>query len=83
MSEVPKIVVVQDEDKSAGVLVPVFSLRTGEDAGIGDSHGVRQFIDFAAEQGIGFVQLLPINEIGPDYSPYNAISSVASRTDDD
>ena len=43
--------------------MPVFSLRSGEDAGIGDTHGLRQFIDFAAEQGIGFVQLLPINEI--------------------
>jgi 4-alpha-glucanotransferase len=34
-------------------------------------------MDWAAEHGIGFVQLLPINETGPDNSPYNAISSVA------
>ncbi|MDF1754992.1 MAG: 4-alpha-glucanotransferase [Verrucomicrobiales bacterium] len=64
-------------DRSAGILVPAFSIRTGDDIGIGDTEGVRQFIDFAAEQQFGFIQLLPINEIGPDNSPYNAISSVA------
>lgn len=71
----------QDSDgdgaRTAGILVPFFSIRTGEDLGIGDTEGVRQFIDFAAEQGYGFLQLLPINELGPDNSPYNAISSVA------
>ena len=77
MSEVQNTATGQAEEKLAGVLVPVFSIRTREDVGIGDNHGLRQFIDFAAEQGIGFVQLLPINEIGPDNSPYNAISSVA------
>lgn len=64
-------------DRLAGILVPSFSIRTGEDLGIGDTAGVLQFIDFAAEQGYGFVQLLPINEVGADNSPYNAISSVA------
>ena len=77
MSEVQQTGTGHGGDKLAGVLVPVFSIRTPEDVGIGDNHGLRQFIDFAAEQGIGFVQLLPINEIGPDNSPYNAISSVA------
>ncbi len=52
-------------------------MRTGEDQGIGDTSGVRQFIDVAKELGFGFIQLLPINEIGPDNSPYNAITSVA------
>ena len=32
---------------------------------------------WAADLGMGFVQLLPINETGSDNSPYNAISSVA------
>ena len=63
--------------RSAGVLVPVFSLRTEDDQGIGDVEGLRQFIDWAADARFGFVQLLPVNETGPDNSPYNAISSVA------
>jgi len=61
----------------AGVLVPLFSLRGEHDLGIGDLASLREFVSFAAEAGFGFVQLLPVNETGPDNSPYNAISSVA------
>lgn len=63
--------------RSAGVLVPVFSLRRNGGLGIGDVTALKQFVDWAAELGLGFVQLLPINETGSDNSPYNAISSVA------
>lgn len=63
--------------RRAGVLCPVFALRTGEDLGIGDTEAVRGLIDWAAETGLGFVQFLPINATGRDNSPYNAISSVA------
>lgn len=61
----------------AGILVPVFSIRGESDLGIGDVASLREFVRFASETGFGFVQLLPINETGPDNSPYNAISSVA------
>ncbi len=61
----------------AGILVPVFSLRGENDLGIGDVRTLHDFVNFAAETGFGFVQLLPVNETGPDNSPYNAISSVA------
>lgn len=61
----------------AGILVPVFSIRGEGDLGIGDVNSLREFIGFASEAGFGFVQLLPVNETGPDNSPYNAISSVA------
>lgn len=65
------------EQKIAGVLAPLFALRTESDLGIGDLEGLRQFIDWAAEIGFGLVQILPINEMGGDHSPYNAISAVA------
>lgn len=45
--------------------------------GIGDTLALREWIDWAADHGVGFLQLLPINETGSDDSPYNAISSVA------
>src|SRR3954462_582939 len=63
--------------KIAGVLAPLFAIRTEDDLGIGDLAGLRQFIDWAAEIGFKLVQLLPINETGGDHSPYNAISAVA------
>ena len=65
------------DQKIAGVLAPLFALRTETDLGIGDLEALRQFIDWAAEIGFKIVQLLPINEMGGDHSPYNAISAVA------
>ncbi len=61
----------------AGILVPAFSIRGENDLGIGDVASLREFVHFAVETGFGFIQLLPINETGPDNSPYNCISSVA------
>lgn len=65
------------EQKIAGVLAPLFALRTETDLGVGDLEALRQFIDWAAGIGFKIVQLLPINEMGGDHSPYNAISAVA------
>ena len=57
--------------------MPLFALRGEKDLGIGDVAALRQFIDCVAEVGFKLVQLLPINEIGADNSPYNAISAMA------
>ena len=64
-------------ERIAGVLAPLFALRTEDDLGIGDVAGLRQFIEWARALGFKLVQLLPINETGGDNSPYNAISSRA------
>src|SRR6202162_5778619 len=63
--------------KIAGILAPLFGLRSENDLGIGDTAALREFIDWAAEIGFKLVQLLPINETGADNSPYNAISAMA------
>jgi 4-alpha-glucanotransferase len=65
------------DKKIAGVLAPLFGLRSENDLGIGDVAVLREFIDWAAEIGFKLVQLLPINEMGADNSPYNAISAMA------
>jgi 4-alpha-glucanotransferase len=65
------------EKKIAGVLVPLFALRGENDLGIGDISALREFIDWAAEIGFKLVQILPINEIGAENSPYNTISALA------
>ncbi|HEV2097205.1 MAG TPA: 4-alpha-glucanotransferase, partial [Chthoniobacterales bacterium] len=57
------------EKKIAGILVPLFALRTENDLGIGDLGALRQFIDWAVQVGFKVVQLLPINEVGGDNSP--------------
>src|SRR6201987_3468904 len=68
---------LSSERKIAGVLVPLFALRGEKDLGIGDVAALREFIDWVAEVGFKLVQLLPINEVGRDNSPYNAISAMA------
>lgn len=63
--------------RSAGILLPAFSLRRKGDLGIGDTLALREWIDWAAEHHVGFLQLLPINENGTEECPYSALSSIA------
>jgi len=65
------------DKKIAGLLVPVFAIRTESDLGVGDTEGVKQMVDWCAGHGFRVLQLLPINETGEDNSPYNAISAIA------
>ena len=61
----------------AGILEPVFAIRTEDDLGIGDTDGVRQMMDWCHKHGLNIFQTLPINETSDDNCPYNAISSLA------
>jgi 4-alpha-glucanotransferase len=61
----------------AGILEPVFAIRTEEDLGIGDTEGVRQMIDWCHAHNLHIFQTLPINETSEGNSPYDAISSLA------
>ena len=66
----------------AGVVIPVFSLRSKESFGIGDFGDLHCFIDWAADAGFSAVQLLPINDTTSsstwrDSYPYNGISVFA------
>src|SRR5947209_15822872 len=61
----------------AGILEPVFAIRTEDDLGIGDTEGARQMIDWCHRHQLNIFQTLPINEVSDDNSPYNALSSLA------
>jgi 4-alpha-glucanotransferase len=63
--------------RQAGILIPAFSPRREGDLGIGDTRALRGWIDWAADHGVSFIQLLPIHENGMEESPYSAISSAA------
>jgi 4-alpha-glucanotransferase len=65
------------EKSLAGILEPVFAIRTENDLGIGDTEGVREMIDWCHRHRLNILQTLPINELSDDNSPYNAISSQA------
>ena len=58
--------------------MPLFSLRSERDGGIGDFADLIAFIGWAARAGQRLVALLPLGELGPgETSPYNALSSFA------
>lgn len=68
--------------KGAGVAIPVFSLRGERGYGIGEFADLAPFAEWAADQGMNLVQLLPINDTSSSFTwedsyPYKAISTAA------
>ncbi|MBO7137088.1 MAG: 4-alpha-glucanotransferase [Bacteroidaceae bacterium] len=65
--------------KVAGLVVPLFSLRTEGSQGVGDFGDLKEIVSWAAHTGMHAVQLLPIYDTiqertTTDSYPYNAIS---------
>ncbi len=72
----------EDIWRVAGVVVPVFSLRSQNSYGVGDFGDLRRMVDWAAETGMKVIQILPVNDTTKtrgwtDSYPYNAISIYA------
>ena len=68
--------------KGAGTAIPVFSLRSDEDFGVGDFMDLKKMVDWCKETGQTFLQILPINDTTMthkwvDSYPYNANSCFA------
>ncbi|MEE0979137.1 MAG: 4-alpha-glucanotransferase [Muribaculaceae bacterium] len=68
--------------RGAGVAIPVFSIRSDEDFGVGDFYDIKKMVDWAALTGQNFIQILPINDTTmthtwTDSYPYNANSTFA------
>jgi 4-alpha-glucanotransferase len=62
----------------AGLMIPLFSLRTADDLGRGEINGLVPMADFALATGHRMLQLLPIDETAPgETSPYSAMSVLA------
>lgn len=68
--------------KGAGTAIPVFSLRTEDDFGVGEFYDLKKMVDWAASTGQRVLQLLPINDTTmfhnrEDSYPYNPNSTFA------
>ena len=68
--------------KGAGTAIPVFSLRSNEDAGAGDFYDLKKMVDWCVVTGQKIVQVLPINDTTKtgtwtDSYPYSANSTFA------
>ena len=68
--------------RAAGVVVPVFSLRSELSYGVGDFGDLRRFVDWAVATGMKVIQLLPVNDTSASHTwsdsyPYNIVSAFA------
>ena len=68
--------------RCAGTAMPVFSLRSGDDFGIGEFHDLRPLVDWAAATGQKIIQILPVNDTTRkgewrDSYPYSPVSAFA------
>ncbi len=70
------------EIHQAGVVLPVFSIRTEKDWGVGDFGSLKLLVDWAAATGQKMIQVLPVNDTSltgtwMDSYPYNSVSVYA------
>lgn len=63
--------------RRSGVLAPLFSVYSKNSLGIGDFSDLRLLIDWAALTGNSIIQLLPMNEVGSVFCPYDSLSAFA------
>lgn len=64
--------------RRAGLLVPLFSLRSARSWGIGEIGDIPAAARWLASAGVSVLQLLPINELpAPETSPYSSLSAMA------
>ncbi|MGZ3418693.1 MAG: 4-alpha-glucanotransferase [Polyangiales bacterium] len=64
--------------KTAGILIPLFSVRTARSLGIGDIADLPELARWSLDHGHRLVQLLPLGELPEgETSPYSAATSFA------
>src|SRR5581483_101226 len=64
--------------KICGIMVPLFSIRSEENFGVGEILDLIPFIDLMAENHLHLLQMLPLYETAPqETSPYQALSGFA------
>lgn len=70
------------QERVAGMVIPVFSLRSENSYGIGDFGDLKRMVDWAVATGMRAIQILPINDTTLTHTwidsyPYNCISIYA------
>lgn len=68
--------------RGTGTAVPIFSLRSKDDFGIGEFKDLKRLVDWASASGQNVIQVLPINDTTmtrtkQDSYPYNSVSAFA------
>ena len=63
--------------RRAGVATPLFSIYSQKSIGIGEAPDLKLLIDWCETTGLSLIQLLPLNDVGFEFRPYDSQSSLA------
>lgn len=63
--------------RRSGVATPLFSLYSSQSTGIGEIPDLQLLVDWCRKTGLSVIQLLPMNDVGFDFRPYDAQSTFA------
>ncbi|MBN2754565.1 MAG: 4-alpha-glucanotransferase [Candidatus Goldbacteria bacterium] len=63
--------------RRAGVLAPLFSLYSKNSTGIGEIPDIKLLADWCVQAGLSVIQLLPMNDAGFNFTPYDCQSTFA------
>src|SRR5512138_2051310 len=69
---------MNETSRRAGVLIPLFSLRSASDWGVGEIPDLVPYARWARDAGLSVILLLPVNEAARGQnSPYFSLSAFA------
>ena len=63
--------------RRAGVAAPLFSIYSKKSIGIGELPDLKLLVDWCKQTGMSLIQLLPMNDVGGGFKPYDADSGFA------
>jgi 4-alpha-glucanotransferase len=63
--------------RRAGVTTPLFSVYSRKSIGIGEAPDLKALVDWCKAAGLSIIQLLPLNDVGFEFRPYDSQSSLA------
>ncbi len=64
-------------ERRAGAATPLFSVYSKKSIGIGEIPDLNLLVDWCVKTGLSILQLLPLNDVGFRFTPYDAVSSLA------
>jgi len=64
-------------NRRAGIIAPLFSLYSKQSIGIGELPDLKLLVDWCKSVGFSIIQLLPMNDVGFEFRPYDAQSTFA------
>lgn len=63
--------------RRSGIAIPLFSVYSEKSIGIGELPDIKLLVDWCKETQMSIVQLLPMNDVGFNFRPYDAQSAFA------